>query len=207
MEVTKGRDLLSGNSVTQMNEASINLNESLKEVEESDLSSGISKDKFLSSKKENVEEKRNNLERINSVEYTRNTDYDDVNGSAAGNPDLKQTRFALWRAQADQDMIKCIKEDDTHHTYFTQPPVNNITLFFKDNLTEKDYRKKAWQSRGERRSSNGQSAGIMVAGSDQCSPQRQNPNPRTTWSPSGFTAMFDLVVSMFTFLIICVGNY
>lgn len=206
MEVTKGRDLLSGDSGHQLNEASINPNESEKEVEESDLSSGISKEQ--SSRQENVEEKRNNLERVSSVEYTRNTEYDDVNGAVAGQADMKQNRFALWRAQADQDMIKCIKEDDTHHTYFIQPPVNNITLFFKDNLTEKDYRKKAWQSREERRSSNGQSAGVMVTGgNDQCSPQRQNPNSRTTWSPSGFTAMFDLVVSMFTFLIICVGNY
>ena len=200
MEVTKGRDILSGDSGHQINEASVNTNESEKEVDESDFSSGIPKEQFSSSRQENVEEKRNNLERVSSVEYTRNTEYDDV----AKCDDLKQTRFALWRAQADQDMIKCIKEDDTHHTYFTQPPVNNISLFFKDNLTEKDYRKKAWQSREERRLSNEQSAGIMMTGNDQSSPQRHQ--PRTTWSPSGFTAMFDLVVSMFTFIIICVGN-
>ena len=68
-------------------------------------------------------------ENVGSVEYTRNNDFDDANGSLIQEPS-PTAGFAIWRAQADQAMIRCIKEDDTHHTYFTRPPVNPITMFF-----------------------------------------------------------------------------
>ena len=140
-------------------------------------------------------------ENVGSVEYTRNNDFDDVNGSLIQEPS-PTAGFAIWRAQADQAMIRCIKEDDTHHTYFTRPPVNPITMFFKDHQMELDYRKKAWQSRDERRSSHGQS-GVIMEG--QGSPHHGGQTTRT-WSPSGFNAAFDLVLSILTFLIVCIGK-
>merc|ERR1719510_2724140 len=99
-------------------------------------------------------------------------------------------------------MIKCIKEDNTHQTYFTRPPVNLLTLFFEDYQIEKDYRKKAWQSRSERRLSHGQ-AGLIMEGAGS---PHHGVHTRT-WSPSGFTAVFDLVVSMLTFVIICLAAF
>ena len=139
------------------------------------------------------------LDSPSSVEYTRNANYKTTNGELAS-PD-HSSRFAIWRAQSDQAMIKCIKEDNTHQTYFTRPPVNLITLFFEDHQIEKDYRKKAWQSRSERRLSHGQ-AGLIMEGAGS---PHHGVHTRT-WSPSGFTAVFDLVVSMLTFVIICLGK-
>ena len=201
MEVNKARG-----SDLHRDEASTSSNGPDKLKEDSDAGSSALKEQS-SANNEEISGDNRKMERVGSVEYTRNANYD-ANGANGGivQPDLQQSRFALWRAQADQDMIRCIKEDDTHHTYFTQPPVNPITLFFKDHLTEKDYRKKAWQPhKEERRPSYGQPGGLTVVGSDQGSPHHQTLN-RTTWSPSGFTAVFDLVVSMFTFFIICLGE-
>ena len=200
MEVTKAREYISPEPDLNRPESS---SKSMTRENHPDVSEGgsdVFKEINLSIKDVNGDGKE--LERVSSVEYTRNNQYDDANGRGV-QPDLQQSRFALWRAQADQDMIRCIKEDDTHQTYFIYPPVNPITLFFQDKATEKDYRKNyRFQSREERRRS---SAQIIVGNVAPGSPQRQ-PNTRSTWSPSGFTAIFDLVVSMFTFIIICLGN-
>ena len=211
MEVTKNRDFASGGPDLTTNEIPSKNNNSDIRAEESDASSGVFKEKESTNSQYTPKVTRKNVEIIgNDVEYTRNTNYDEANGSVIVQADVERQRFALWRAQADQDMIKCIKEDDSHHTYFIQPPVNPVTLFFQDSVTEKDYRKKAWQSRDERRSSNGQSGVILVGNNDthnQSSPQRRSSfGCKSTWSPSGFTAIFDLVVSMFTFVIICLGK-
>ena len=198
MEVTKAREFISPEPHIPRSGGSTNSSKNDKNTEISERGSGVFKD---SSHKENVEGGKE-LERVSSVEYTRNNNYEDANGRGV-QPDIQQSRFALWRAQADQDMIRCIKEDDTHQTYFIYPPVNPITLFFRDKLTEKDYRKNyRFQSREERRTS---SAQIIVGNVTPGSPER-HPRARSTWSPSGFTAIFDLVVSMFTFLIICLGK-
>ena len=201
MEVTKAREYISPEPDLSRPES---LSKSIKKdkfTEVSEVGSDAFKDSNLFNSKEAGEDGKE-LERVSSVEYTRNNNYEDSNGRGV-QPDLQQSRFALWRAQADQDMIRCIKEDDTHQINFIYPPVNPITLFFRDKLTEKDYRKNyRFQSREERRRS---SAQIIVGNVPPGSPQRQ-PSARSTWSPSGFTAIFDLVVSMFTFLIICLGN-
>ena len=197
MEVTKAREYISPEPDLSRPQSS----KKDKYAEVSEVGSDAFKDSNLSNNKEGNEDGKE-LERVSSVEYTRNNNYEDSNGRGV-QPDLQQSRFALWRAQADQDMIRCIKEDDTHQINFIYPPVNPITLFFRDKLTEKDYRKNyRFQSREERRRSSGQ---IIVGNAPPGSPQRQ-PSTRSTWSPSGFTAIFDLVVSMFTFLIICLGN-
>ena len=198
MEVTKAREFISPEPHLPRSGGSSKSSKKDNNTEISEGASGGFKD---SSHKENVESGKE-LERVSSVEYTRNNNYEDANGRGV-QPDIQQSRFALWRAQADQDMIRCIKEDDTHQTYFIYPPVNPITLFFRDKLTEKDYRKNyRFQSREERRTS---SAQIIVGNVTPGSPER-HPRTRSTWSPSGFTAIFDLVVSMFTFLIICLGK-
>ena len=204
MEVARDRGIISrGSGLRMLNESSMKGDELQKDKEESESGSRTLREQS-STNKQGSPQADKIMERVGSVEYTRNANYDEANGMMA-QPDLHQSRFALWRAQADQDMIHCIKEDGTHHTYFTRPPVNPITLFFDDNLTEKDYRKKAWQSREERRSSYGQS-GVMVVGNNHGSPRHREAHTRATWSPSGFNAIFDLFVSMFTFLIVCLGK-
>ena len=45
----------------------------------------------------------------------------------------------------DVALIGCIQEDNTHTTYFTSPPFNDLTLFFEDARVEKEYRKMAWK--------------------------------------------------------------
>ena len=202
MEVSKAREYISPEPDLHRGDGSTKNIKNDRHIDISEGGSEVFKDNNFSNNKEAGEDGKE-LERVSSVEYTRNNNYEDANGMTV-QPDLQQSRFALWRAQADQDMIRCIKEDDTHQTYFIYPPVNPVTLFFKDKSTEKDYRKNyRFQSREERRFS---SAQITVSNAAPGSPQR-HPNSRSTWSPSGFTAIFDLVVSMFTFLIICLGNF
>ena len=199
MEVNNGRELISNRPGLSVQEPLASANAAGRyEDLEAGLTCSQIMDKPVTAKSGNGSAA---LEKVGSVEYTRNNDFDDVNGSLMQDSP-PTSRFAVWRAQSDQAMIRCIKEDDTHHTYFTRPPVNPITMFFKDHQMELDYRKKAWQSRDERRSSHGQS-GVIMEG--QGSPHHGGQTTRT-WSPSGFNAAFDLVLSILTFLIVCIGK-
>ena len=56
---------------------------------------------------------------------------------------------AKWRQRNvpadDMALIGCIQEDTTHTTYFTRPPLQDLTLFFEDERVEKEYRRVAWK--------------------------------------------------------------
>ena len=65
-------------------------------------------------------------------------------------PDLWEvslTNFILTGEANPDDvaLISCIREDNTHTTYFTSPPFNDLTLFFVDSKIEQAYRKSAWK--------------------------------------------------------------
>ena len=51
----------------------------------------------------------------------------DPKGHGPSNNNLRQLRL-----QSDQALINCVLEDTNHTTYFTSPPIHQLSLFFKN---------------------------------------------------------------------------
>ena len=102
----------------------------------------------------------------------------------------------LASIQSDQVMIRCVKDDESHYTYFTKPPLNRSTLFFRNPQVEKEYRRTAWRPRNQTYHRN-----IHMGEGGDGSPGNQK-----IWAPSIFNAYFDLLLSFLTFFIICLAT-
>ena len=101
----------------------------------------------------------------------------DPKGHGPSNNNLRQLRL-----QSDQALINCVLEDTNHTTYFTSPPIHQLSLFFKNPKVEQDYRKHAWKGSKPAMKSEDEAA--------------------KTWSPAIFNAYFDVLVVVLVFSII-----
>ncbi|XP_066952166.1 adenylate cyclase type 9 isoform X1 [Macrobrachium rosenbergii] len=57
------------------------------------------------------------------------------------------TRFHQLRKQSDIQLVKCMQNDTNHRQYVAALPLSRTTLFFTDQVLEKQYRKQAHQPR------------------------------------------------------------
>ena len=101
----------------------------------------------------------------------------DPKGHGPSNNNLRQLRL-----QSDQALINCVLDDTNHTTYFTSPPIHQLSLFFKNPKVEQDYRKHAWKGSKPAMKSEDEAA--------------------KTWSPAIFNAYFDVLVVVLVFSII-----
>ena len=117
------------------------------------------------------------------------SDYNNFNGGSEtfpqgcdpkGGPSSNNLR--QLRLQSDQALINCVLEDTNHTTYFTSPPIHQLSLFFKNPKVEQDYRKHAWKGSKPAMKSEDEAA--------------------KTWSPAIFNAYFDVLVVVLVFSII-----
>ena len=60
---------------------------------------------------------------------------DPQDNKGPSNNNLRQLRL-----QSDQALINCVLEDKNHTTYFTSPPIRQLSLFFENPKVERDYR-------------------------------------------------------------------
>lgn len=148
-----------------------------------------------------------------------------VSAAASSAADEPIKKLAIMRLRSDQAMIRCIKDDASHHNYFTRPPLRPATLFFSNPHVENVYRRTAWRGRGERPTTTTASGLVVDAIEEQRmdrnnhqldgqhhqpqqpEQQQQQSTRPMSWSPSSFSAVFDLLVSLVTFLIVSLAAF
>ena len=72
------------------------------------------------------------------------SDYNNFNGGSDSFPQDNKgpssNNLRQLRLQSDQALINCVLEDKNHTTYFTSPPIRQLSLFFENPKVERDYR-------------------------------------------------------------------
>ena len=92
-----------------------------------------------------------------------------------------------WNQKVTEDdiaLIGCIQEDNTHTTFFTRPPLNDLTLFFEDERVEREYRRLAWK-------------GL----------KSQEESKKSSLSPVLFDAYFDMGLVALFFIVVSIDSF
>lgn len=106
--------------------------------------------------------------------------------AASGDPSIINPD-SMKQFKEDIELIDCVKEDNTHTTFFTRPPLKDLTLFFEDERVEKEYRRLAWK-------------GLK---SPDSSTNKAN---KTTYSPVLMDAYFDMGLVTLFFIVVSIDS-